>query len=155
MIFFWKSDIAILKNPSFYVFWFFLFAFCSKSLFLWFFKHLSIDDQKWMTLGHLYWYNSKRFRENFSKNLCKDVKLIYEEVYHVPRRYLQRYGRYSRKTEGRPDPTPRWLRVSKWYAAGPDAGPRDQCWTWCCAHPKLCGSGAGPGFLRKFAISSL
>ena len=35
----------------------------------------------------------------FSKILCKDLKVMYKEVCQVLRRYLYRYGRYSRKTK--------------------------------------------------------
>ena len=35
----------------------------------------------------------------------------------------------------------------KGYTAGPDVGPRNECWARCWDHPTLCGVGgeAGPG----------
>ena len=51
-------------------------------------------------LRQLYPYNSKRFRKEI-QHLCKDVKIMNEEVCKLSRRYLYRYGRYSRKSTGR------------------------------------------------------
>ena len=47
--------------------------------------------------------------------------------------------------------------ILKGYTAGLVAGPRDECWVWCWAHPKpvRCRFRAGPGFLGKFDISNL
>ena len=48
-----KSEMAILKNSSFYAFCCLLYVFCLESLFLLFFKHLSISDKKWHDIWSL------------------------------------------------------------------------------------------------------
>ena len=55
------------------------------------------STQEGITLGHLNRYSSFYSRKP-SKTLCKDLELMYKEVCQVLRWYLQRYGRYLRKT---------------------------------------------------------
>ena len=72
-IIFGKSEIAVLKNTSFYAFWCFHLYFASNICIGWFFKHLSNFEQNWHGIGSLKWVWIKKFSKK--SIFCEDVKL--------------------------------------------------------------------------------
>ena len=86
---FWgKSEMTILKISLFCVYWCLLFAFCLNRCFWWFFQTFIYFRPKmgwhWVTYNGIIQKKSRKF----SKVFRKDVKLMYQEVYQVSRRYL-------------------------------------------------------------------
>ena len=88
-IIFWTIRDDRFKGHFILHIWCFFFAFCIKiSIFGDFSNICQFSTENSIKLGHLHQYNSKKNSRQFSKILCKDVKLMYREVCQVLRRYL-------------------------------------------------------------------
>ena len=82
-----------------------------KPYFWWLFSHIyQFSTKNCMILGPLNRYISF-FSSKFSKILSEDVKVMHGKVCKVSRRYLQRYGSYSRKTEWGSAPRRSWFNT--------------------------------------------
>ena len=82
---FGESGMAILKHLLFYVYLCSLFAFYLKSQFLVIFKTFINSRPKMAWHWVTYISIIQKVSTKFSKILCKDVKLMYEDVCHVLR----------------------------------------------------------------------